>query len=207
MNLRTAVVGQFGNPHGLLGAVAGWIMASRPSNRERNLWTVELLELQPRHRVLEIGCGPGLALEACASKLSEGCVVGIDHSATMIGQANSRLREAVKRGRVELCLGGLELLDQLGSTPFDRIFSVNLLMFLPDKAGAFRSIFAALAPAGLAATTYQPRNRTPTREDALRAAGEISRAMIETGFIDVRTEELPLKPAPAVCVLGRRPVH
>ncbi|MFI5014273.1 MAG: class I SAM-dependent methyltransferase [Hyphomicrobiales bacterium] len=189
----------------MLGAVAGRIMAKRPSNRDRNLWTVELLQLQPHHRVLEIGCGPGLALEACASKLSEGCAVGVDHSATMIGQANARLREAVKRGRVELRLEGLELLEQLERKPFDRIFSVNVVQFLPDKTAAFRSILAALASGGVAATTYQPRNQAPTREDALRMAREISRTMNEAGFVDMRIEELPIKPVPAVCVLGRRP--
>ncbi len=56
------LVSQFGNPRGLVGRLAGEFMARRPSNRARNLWTVDLLELRPHHRVLEIGYGPGFAI-------------------------------------------------------------------------------------------------------------------------------------------------
>jgi hypothetical protein len=50
-----AIVGQFGHPRGMAGSVAGWVMARRPSNRQRNRWVVSLLDVQPTDRVLEIG--------------------------------------------------------------------------------------------------------------------------------------------------------
>jgi len=56
-----AIVGQFAHPQGRAGRVAGWVMAHRPSNRQRNSWVVWLLDVQPTDRVLEIGFGPGLA--------------------------------------------------------------------------------------------------------------------------------------------------
>ena len=46
---------QFARPTGLSGRVVGWIMASRASNRRRNVWTVSLLDVQRHDRVLEIG--------------------------------------------------------------------------------------------------------------------------------------------------------
>src|SRR6187551_3753374 len=58
----TAIVGQFGHPRGAAGNVAGWVMAHRPSNRQRNRWVASLLDVQPTDRVLEIGFGPGLAI-------------------------------------------------------------------------------------------------------------------------------------------------
>ena len=64
MNLQNVIVAQFQQPRGLLGQIAGWIMDHRPSNRDRNHWTVKLLHIQPQDQILEIGCGPGLALEA-----------------------------------------------------------------------------------------------------------------------------------------------
>ncbi len=198
---------QFGRPRGFMGNVAGWIMANRPSNRERNLWTVKLLQLEPHHRVLEIGFGPGFALEACVQALSAGHAVGLDHSATMAAQAKSRMGPAIAAGRVELLLGGLERLDQLEQASFDRILSVNVVQFLPDKAAAFGRLFAILKPHGVVATTYQPRNATPTRDDALRMADQLAGVMRDVGFIDLHTEELPLTPAPAMCVLGRRPLQ
>jgi hypothetical protein len=36
MMLREVIVGQFKEPHGVLGHVAGWMMARRDSNRARN---------------------------------------------------------------------------------------------------------------------------------------------------------------------------
>ena len=48
---------------GLLGQLAGQVMANRSSNIERNRWMLELMRLKPRDRILEIGYGPGLALE------------------------------------------------------------------------------------------------------------------------------------------------
>ncbi len=102
MSLKSVIVAQFGKPSGLLGSLAGRIMARRPSNRFRNARTVELLQLAPDSRVLEIGCGPGLALAGCARIVTAGRIVGLDHSAMMIRQARARLaRMALKRGRLE----------------------------------------------------------------------------------------------------------
>jgi ubiquinone/menaquinone biosynthesis C-methylase UbiE len=58
-----------------------------------------------------------------------GRVVGIDHSALMVKQAGRRNQAAIEAGVVDLKLGGLEVLPQLGET-FDKIFSVNVLQFL-----------------------------------------------------------------------------
>jgi hypothetical protein len=66
MNLITMVYSQFHRPAGLLGRVVGWIMANRPSNIQRSRWTVDLVNLQAGGRVLEIGFGPGLAIEQSA---------------------------------------------------------------------------------------------------------------------------------------------
>ena len=49
-----AIVGQFGQPRGAIGNVAGWVMAHRPSNRQRNSWVAALLDVQPSDHVLEI---------------------------------------------------------------------------------------------------------------------------------------------------------
>jgi hypothetical protein len=59
--LRSRIHSQFGHPAGVLGGLAGVVMASRGSNRQRNAWTVRQLDIQPTDRVLEIGFGPRLA--------------------------------------------------------------------------------------------------------------------------------------------------
>src|SRR5262245_21345737 len=148
MNLIAIVYSQFHRPAGLLGRVVGWIMANRPSNIERSRWTVDLLNLPAGDHLLEIGFGPGLAIEEAARLVSGGRVVGIDHSALMVKQARHRNRSAIETGLVDLKLGGLELLPQLGET-FDKVFSVNVLQFLRDRAEAIQMIRSVLRTHGL----------------------------------------------------------
>jgi cyclopropane fatty-acyl-phospholipid synthase-like methyltransferase len=99
--------------------------------------------------------------------------------------------------------GGLELLGSV-ERPFDKVLSVNVIQFIRDKRGFFEAIAAVMSPGGTVATTCQPRDPHPTREDALRVAAEIRAQMQVTGFTDVRAEELALDPIPAICVLGTR---
>jgi ubiquinone/menaquinone biosynthesis C-methylase UbiE len=203
MSIVATVYRQFHKPAGFLGRVAGWIMANRPSNIERNRWTVDLLNVQPSDHVLEIGFGPGLAIAHAARLAPTGRVVGIDHSALMIEQARRRNRSAIEAGLVDLKLGGLELLPQLGEE-FDKVFSVNVLQFLPERAEVLRTIQSVLKPNGLLATTVQPRHRGAKAEDAQAFARRLLKEMMDVGFREVTVRELGLKPIPAGCVLGRK---
>src|SRR6266516_5174338 len=103
-----AVFGQFRRPHGFGGRAVGWIMATRGSNRERNIWAVGLLDVQPHDRVLELGFGPGVAVREFASRATSGLVVGVDHSEVMLRQARKRNAAAVRAGRVDLRVGTAE---------------------------------------------------------------------------------------------------
>src|ERR1044072_1379097 len=102
------MVAQFRRPTGFWGQVAGWIMASRSSNRRRNHWAVSLLEIERDDRVLEIGFGPGIAVRALARIATEGIVCGVDHSKEMLRQATRRNAGAIQAGRVDLRLGSVE---------------------------------------------------------------------------------------------------
>ena len=86
-----------------VGRLAGWIMAHRRSNIERNRWTVGLLDIQETDHVLELGFGPGLAIEQVACLATKGRVVGIDHSASH-GGAGPPQKSGGDRGRT----GGAE---------------------------------------------------------------------------------------------------
>ena len=94
-------VAQFHHPTGAVGHVAGWVMGRRSSNVARNRWAVQLLDVQPNERVIELGCGPGVAIAALATRAIRGLVVGVDHSQVMIGQAlrrNTRSQPSMKAG-------------------------------------------------------------------------------------------------------------
>jgi len=56
---------------------------------------VKALPLEPRLRVLEIGCGPGAAARAIADQLTTGHILAIDRSATAIDQLTTRSSEQI----------------------------------------------------------------------------------------------------------------
>jgi cyclopropane fatty-acyl-phospholipid synthase-like methyltransferase len=203
MSFKTAIVGQFGKPSGLIGELAGRIMARRSSNRLRNQRTVELVALQPGSRVLEVGCGPGLALTHCAEQAGIGRVVGLDHSSVMIGQARKRLQDASLLEKVTLHFGGVERMADWPMA-FDRIYSLNVIQFIPDKAGYFRMVYETLDTGGMCFTTYQPRMDNGDPNGAALMADAIAALMQIAGFGTIVRTEINAGSTPALCVSGVR---
>lgn len=202
-SLRTWLVGQFGHPRGVAGRLAGCIMAHRPSNRRRNAWTVDLLDVQPGSRVLEIGFGPGLSLHRLASRVGRtGLVAGVDLSATMLRQARHRNRAAVASGRMDLRVASVADLPDFG-TPFEAVLAVNTVGFWPDRLVQFRKVRGLLVPRGRFAVTLQPRSKGATAATTARMQAEMEADLRAAGFVDVTAHTLDLVP-PAVCVIGVR---
>jgi methyltransferase family protein len=113
-----AVVGQFGHPRGTAGKVAGWVMAHRSSNRQRNKWVVSLLDVRPTDRVLEVGFGPGLAIAELSRRIGDpGHVYGIDHSDVMLRQAARRNAAAIRAGRITLTRASVDQLPPPSVVP------------------------------------------------------------------------------------------
>src|SRR3972149_586937 len=119
-DLQGAIVRQFGRPTGLVGRLAGFFMGTGPSNRERNRRTVELLDIRPDDRVLEVGYGPGLAIQWATERAVRGKVVGIDHSVLMRRLAARGNARAIEAGRVELPVASLDAMPTFGA-PFDKV--------------------------------------------------------------------------------------
>ena len=201
--LRAWVVGQFSRPTGFWGHMAGWIMASRKSNIQRNLWTVELLDIQSTDRVLEIGSGPGIAIEAISKCLKSGTVLGVDHSGVMVRQATRRNKEAVASGRARVLEGHpTSLPSDIGS--FNKMLAVNVVMFWEDPVAGLRTLKEHLSPNGRIALTMQPRSAKATDADAHRAGESMCEQLRAAGYRSVRLEVKPMEPVAAVCALGER---
>lgn len=203
MSARAAIVDQFRRPHGPLGYLAGWVMALRSSNRKRSRWTVELLQLQQDDRVLEIGCGPGLALAACLAAHESVSAVGVDHSELMIQQARRRNKSAYYSGRLHLVFGGLERLPFAGKG-FSKCLLVNVLQFSSDRVEALRLIARALEPGATIAITFQPRNPKARTEHGRTFVERVEEDLVTAGFERAAIHKLDLRPIPAFCVVARR---
>ncbi|WP_134665334.1 MULTISPECIES: class I SAM-dependent methyltransferase [unclassified Amycolatopsis] len=188
-------IAQFHRPTGIPGHVAGLIMGRRSSNVTRNRWAVRLLDIQPSERVLELGCGPGVAVVALADRAA--LVVGVDHSSVMIRQARHRNRSAVRAGRVRLVCASVENLA-FGEGPFDAALAVNTLGMWPEPVARLRELTRLLRPGGRIALVSQPRQPGVTSAAVVE---ELTGVLAEAGFSRLRTEMLDLDP-PVVCVLA-----
>src|SRR5215212_9299002 len=77
-----------------------WGMAGKAS--ERFVWAVDTLEVRPADRLLEVGCGHGVAVSLVCERLTTGTITAIDRSPKMIEMATRRNREHVDAGRAVL---------------------------------------------------------------------------------------------------------
>ncbi len=198
--LFDGVVRQFHNPTGPSGHVVGWIMGRRSSNVQRSRWAVELLGIQPTDRVIEFGCGPGVAIAALASRASQGLVVGVDHSEVMIRQASRRNAAAIRAGRVRLIhtpVENMRLIDGL----FDAALAINTVGFWHEPEARLREIGHMLRADGRIALISQPRSPAATVATSVAAAEGLAALLRDAGFRVLRRETLDLDP-PAECVLA-----
>jgi SAM-dependent methyltransferase len=107
--------------------------ASRASDRQR--WAVDQLDVQPRDRVLELGCGHGVAVGLICDRLSGGFVVGLDRSPKMIAAATRRNAAHVSAGRARFLTTDAQP-GALGNESFDKVLAVRFPPLLRGRAGA-----------------------------------------------------------------------
>ena len=201
--MRRRLVAQAHNPTGPAGHVVSWIFGHRSSNVRRNRWAVELLEVMPSDRVIELGCGPGVAVAALADRATHGLVVGVDHSAVVLGQARRRNADAIKAGRVRLIHAPVEHL-QVADGPFDAALAVNTVGMCPEPTVRLREIGRLLRPGGRIALVFQPRCPGANAATSAAAADRLAAQLSDAGFEDIQVETLGLDP-PAVCVRASQP--
>ena len=126
---------------------------------ERIRWAVEVMDPAPGDHLLEIGCGPGVAVAAICPRLTGGRVVAIDRSATAIARASRRNAECVAAGRAVLLTVALEDLDPAALTKagrgFDKVFAMNVNLFwVRSPARELELVRGLLRPGGTLALFY-----------------------------------------------------
>ncbi len=209
--LAHALAQQARRPSGLLGRLFG--MGMGRINRGVNDWVISLLDIAPDHQVLEIGFGPGKAVEKVEQLLTSGRVCGIDMSATMVAQASRRNRHAIEQGRVELRTGEASALPYPEAS-FDRAFCVNVIYFWPEPQRELAQMFRVIRPGGRVAIYLGDREQmahvpmTRTGVFSLFSGQDVLELLQGAGFEDCRIYETAIEQGPisrGCCVLGRRP--
>lgn len=115
---------------------------------ERVLWAVETLAVEPDDRLLEIGCGPGVAISLIAERLDAGTITAIDRSAVAVERARWRNAAHVESGLATIRRAALKELEPAGER-YEKIFAVNVNVFwVRDPGPELELIRSLLAPDG-----------------------------------------------------------
>jgi ubiquinone/menaquinone biosynthesis C-methylase UbiE len=122
---------------------------------ERLRSIVERLDIRPRDRVLEIGCGHGVAATYICERLDGGRLTAVDRSQKMIDAAIRRNGAYVENGTAEFLVAQLEQLD-LGDRRFDTIFAVRVGLFHREPERARALVAPYLAPGGRLHAFFDP---------------------------------------------------
>jgi ubiquinone/menaquinone biosynthesis C-methylase UbiE len=114
---------------------------------ERLRAVVDRLDIGPDDRVLEIGCGHGVAATMVCERLAGGRLTAVDRSPKMIDAAQKRNAAFVEAGKAEFLVQELEALD-LGDRRFDLIFAVRVGLFHREPGRAHALAEPWLTPGG-----------------------------------------------------------
>jgi len=122
---------------------------------ERLRRIVDRLDLRPDDRVLEIGCGHGVAATFVCERLDGGRLTAVDRSPKMIEAAARRNAASVAAGTAEFLVAALEDMD-LGDRRFDVVLAVRVGLFHREPERARRLAERWLAPGGRMHAVFDP---------------------------------------------------
>lgn len=153
----------------------------------RFTWAVDVLDIQPDDRVLEIGCGHGVAISLVCDRLVNGKVAAIDRSVDMIELATRKNLQHIRSGKAEVRAQALEHAD-FGNERFTCIFAINVGLFEQQADRGLDVISRMLAPGGNLFVFYQP----PHPEKATLLADRTIANLEAHGYhiVDVRFADL-----------------
>ncbi len=123
-----------------------------PDVGRRNAWQASLevptlvwaLGLPRGQRVLEVGCGRGVALPSLLRLLRPKCLTGLDIDAVLLGQARSRAEGL----GIELLVGDVRALP-FPDASFDLVVDFGTCYHVSRRGQALREIARVLAQGGL----------------------------------------------------------
>ena len=165
----------------------------------RLAWAVDVLDVRPADRVLEVGCGHGVAASLVCERLDGGRLTAVDRSAKMIAMAERRNEEHVAAGRAVFETVALER-ARFGDERFDKVFGVHVAALWRFGA-ALKVVREHLAPGG----ALYVFNQAPGWKRAVDARGfgeEVGAALGDRGFSAGEPLAEELDTGPVVCVVA-----
>ncbi|OBG63069.1 methyltransferase domain-containing protein [Mycobacterium sp. E3339] len=144
----TAVAGQLGRPHGVVGR--GVALLLNRGNRQAVAGAVEATEVTAGNAVADIGFGGGLGLELLLRRVGpQGRVHGVEIAEDMLARARARFAAQIAAGTLTLENGSLTALP-IDEGSLDAAITVNTVYFVTDLDAACAELARVLRPGGRA---------------------------------------------------------
>lgn len=181
----------FGRPRGWQGVIGGRLMAARGA--EVNRWAVGLLKLKQLDQVIDVGCGPGRALEAASEQVIAGRAVGVDASPVMVELAIKRNARAIAEGHIEVRLAAAEALP-FDNDAFTGAISVNSIRHWKSQEDGLWELSRVLEPGARVVIAVRAHRETrnpfdPSRYGYTEAELEqLESLLVSVGFRFMRRE-------------------
>lgn len=201
----SALAGQLGHPHGLLGK--GVVRILNRGNARAIAGAVDAAVDGGAQAVADIGFGGGAGLSMLLEQADPaGVVHGIELSADMLARARKVFAREVNGGRLQLTEGSLTDLP-LPDATLDAAITVNTVYFVPDLDAACAELARVLRPKGrlvvgigdpdvMAKAPFTPYGFI------LRPVGEVVTALERAGF-HVEQRKLDQQPIPHHLLVAR----
>ena len=171
---------------------------------------VELAEIKPGQRVLDLATGIGEPAITAAKIVGNGYVLATDISAQMLAIAEERAKSLGLQDKMEFREIDAENLDSLPNLAFDAILSRWGLMFLPNLEIALRDMQRLLVSRGkLAAAVWSEPAKVPMINMSISSVREqlqaplvgqgipgpfsladvdaLKKSLLKAGFIDIQS--------------------
>ena len=148
----------------------------------RITWAVTVIDPRPQDRLLEAGCGPGVAAALLCARLTTGSMLAVDRSPAAVRRAAERNAGHIAAGRLGVREGSLAELA-VAPESFDVAFTIDVNVFWTRPAGPEAGVLAAaLRPGGRLLVLYGADGPT----GAERVTGPVTAALSAAGFAHVR---------------------
>ena len=165
---------------------------------DRFAWAVDTLDIAPGDRVLEVGCGHGVAVSLVCERLDRGRITAVDRSPKMIEMARRRNRD--HSGKVRFVASSIEEAD-LGDEAYDKAFAVHVSA-LHQPGRALEVVRERLLPGGRLYVFSQAPG-WKAREAADGFGAELGAALEDAGFVTERRVVEDFETGPAAAVVAR----
>jgi len=164
---------------------------------ERLVWAVGILDVKPAERLLEIGCGHGVAVTLVCDRLRGGHITAIDRSAKLIALAEKRNRAYIAAGTAAFAASTLAEAN-FGDERFTKIFASNVGLFRTARDAELAVIKRHLSADGALYLFHQDPwvPETPTLTQTLR------QFLDRNGFTIERVLRQEMEPLAVNCVIA-----